>query len=74
MHGSSPPAKRSHFHVRGEPSSEPRLGQNYRIARAEGQRGPWKAKVTACHYTPEESDGRENDPDPIACVIDQRAA
>jgi len=50
------------------------LGQNYRIARAEGQRGPWKAKVTACHYTLEESDGRENDPDPMACVIDQRAA
>ena len=51
-----------------------RLGQNYRIVRAEGQRGPWKAKVTACHYTLEESDGLENDPDPMASGIDQRAA
>jgi len=50
------------------------LGQNCRIVRAEGQRGPWKAKVTACHYTLEESDGLENDPDPMASGIDQRAA
>src|SRR5438034_10661569 len=26
-----------------------RLGQNYRIVRAEGQRGPWKVKITAYH-------------------------
>jgi hypothetical protein len=36
-----------------------RLGQNYRIVRAEGQRGPWKVMITAYHYTLEESDGRE---------------
>lgn len=41
-----------------EASLRARLSQNYRIARAEGQRGPWKLKI-ACHYTLEESDGRE---------------
>jgi len=52
----------------GEPFSLPRargtslrarMSQNYRIVRAEGQRGPWKVTITAYHYTLEGLDGRE---------------
>ena len=35
------------------------MSQNYRIVRAEGQRGPWKVTIAAYHYTLEEPDGRE---------------
>ncbi len=41
------------------PSLRARLRQNFRIVRAEGQRGPWTVTITAYHYTLEESDGRE---------------
>lgn len=44
--------------VRG-PSLRGRIGQHYRIVRAEGQRGPWKVTITAYHYTLEETSRRE---------------
>ena len=36
-----------------------RIRQSYRVVRAEGQRGPWKVKITAYHYTLEEANRRE---------------
>jgi hypothetical protein len=44
--------------VRGA-SLRARVGQNYRVVSAEGQRGPWKVKITAYHYSLEEANGRE---------------
>ena len=36
-----------------------RLGQHYQVVRAEGQRGPWKVKITAYYYTLEDENGAE---------------
>jgi len=36
-----------------------RVTQNYRVVRAEGQRGPWKVKITAYYYTLEDDHGAE---------------
>lgn len=44
--------------VRG-PSLRARIRQNYRVVRAEGQRGPWKVTITAYYYTLEEASRRE---------------
>jgi len=41
------------------PSLRARINQEYRIVRAEGQRGPWKVTITAYHYTVEEASGTE---------------
>jgi hypothetical protein len=43
----------------GDTSLRARVGQNFRIVIAEGQRGPWKVTTTAYHYTLEDSDGVE---------------
>jgi hypothetical protein len=42
-----------------EASLRARIGQNYRIVRAEGQLGPWKVTITAYHYTLEDAKGSE---------------
>ena len=44
--------------VRGA-SLRARISQNYRIAPAEGQRGPWKVTITAYHYTLEDANASE---------------